>query len=59
MTQARADGPAVKRSVDLLSGRLRERILRQADTDPVSQGILVDVAEELEKQAWMLRAQLA
>jgi len=23
------------------------------------QGILVDVAEELEKQAWMLRAQLA
>ena len=45
--------------IDLLAGRLRERILRQADTDPVSQGILVDVAEELEKQAWMLRAQLA
>jgi len=45
--------------IDTLSGRLRERILRLAEIDPVSQGILVDVDEELEKQAWMLRSQLA
>lgn len=45
--------------IDELAGRLRERILRLADTDPVSQGILIDVDEALEKQAWMLRAQLA
>ena len=46
-------------AIDGLSGRLRERILRLAEIDPVSQGILVDVDEELEKQAWMLRSQLA
>jgi starvation-inducible DNA-binding protein len=45
--------------IDELAGRLRERIGRLGETDPVSQGILVDVDEELEKQAWMLRAQLA
>jgi starvation-inducible DNA-binding protein len=45
--------------IDELAGRLRQRIGRLAEIDPVSQGILVDVDEELEKQAWMLRAQLA
>jgi len=45
--------------IDELAGRLRERIGRLGEIDPVSQGILVDVDEELEKQAWMLRAQLA
>lgn len=44
--------------IDELASRLRERIGRLGDIEPVSQGILVDVAEELEKQAWMLRAQL-
>lgn len=46
-------------AIDSLSGRLRERILRLAEIDPVSQRILVDVDEELEKEAWMLRTQLA
>ena len=45
--------------IDELAERLRERIQRLGELDPVSQGILVDVDEELEKQAWMLRAQLA
>lgn len=45
--------------IDEFAGRLRERIGRLGEIDPVSQGILVDVDEELEKQAWMLRAQLA
>ncbi|MCI0581678.1 MAG: DNA starvation/stationary phase protection protein [Chloroflexi bacterium] len=45
--------------IDELAGRMRERIGRLGEIDPVSQGILVDVDEELEKQAWMLRAQLA
>ena len=45
--------------IDELAARLRDRIGRLGDVDPVSQGILVDVDEELEKQAWMLRAQLA
>lgn len=45
--------------IDELAGRLRERIARLSEIDPVSQGILIDVDEALEKQAWMLRAQLA
>ncbi len=45
--------------IDELTGRLRERIVRLGEVDPVSQGILIDIDEELEKQAWMLRAQLA
>jgi starvation-inducible DNA-binding protein len=42
-----------------MSQRLRGRILRMGDLDPVSQDILIGTADELEKQAWMLRAQLA
>ncbi len=45
-------------TVDAMSERLTARILRLADTDPVSQDILIGTADELEKQAWMLRAQL-
>ena len=48
----------VSATVDAMSGRLTERILRMADADPVSQDILISTADELEKQAWMLRAQL-
>ena len=48
-------GPAARSS----AARLHERIDRLGESDLVSQGILVSVAEELEKQAWMLRAQLA
>jgi starvation-inducible DNA-binding protein len=45
-------------TVDAMSERITARILRLADTDPVSQDILIGTADELEKQAWMLRAQL-
>jgi starvation-inducible DNA-binding protein len=45
-------------TVDAMSERLTARILRLADADPVSQDILIGTADELEKQAWMLRAQL-
>jgi starvation-inducible DNA-binding protein len=40
-----------------LNGRLRQRIDRLAEADPISQGILINAATLLEKQTWMLRAQ--
>jgi starvation-inducible DNA-binding protein len=43
--------------LDELSRRLSGRIERLGETDPISQGILIEVAERLEKHAWMLRAQ--
>jgi starvation-inducible DNA-binding protein len=46
-------------TIDTMSERLRERIVRIAEADPVSQDILISAADELEKQAWMLRAQLS
>jgi starvation-inducible DNA-binding protein len=49
----------VSATLDEMSQRLRERILRMGDLDPVSQDILIGTTDELEKQAWMLRAQLA
>jgi starvation-inducible DNA-binding protein len=44
--------------IDTISGRMRERILRVGESDPVSQDALIEAADQLEKQAWMLRAQL-
>jgi starvation-inducible DNA-binding protein len=41
------------------AGRLRERIDRVAVADPVSCDLLVQVAATLEKQLWMVRAQLS
>ena len=41
-----------------MAARMRERILRVGETDPVSQDALIEASDELEKQAWMLRAQL-
>jgi starvation-inducible DNA-binding protein len=46
-------------TIDTMSERLRERIVRIAEADPVSQDILISASDELEKQAWMLRAQLS
>ncbi len=55
-----------ERAVDLIGGELEEltdRLHRRIDdldgVDLVSQGVLIQVAERLEKQAWMLRAQRA
>lgn len=44
--------------IDTISGRMRERIIRVGETDAVSQDALIEAADQLEKQAWMLRAQL-
>jgi starvation-inducible DNA-binding protein len=44
--------------MDTMAVRMRERILRIADEDPVSQDILIGTADEIEKAAWMLRSQL-
>ncbi|MDN5857701.1 MAG: DNA starvation/stationary phase protection protein [Pseudonocardia sp.] len=55
-----SDAGAVDHVVALLTvatGRLRERITRFADLDPVSQDLLIGVAADLEKQRWMFGAQ--
>jgi starvation-inducible DNA-binding protein len=44
--------------IDTMAARMRERILRVGETDPVSQDALIEASDALEKQAWMLRAQL-
>jgi starvation-inducible DNA-binding protein len=48
----------VSGSIDIMAKRMRERILRVGETDPVSQDALIEASDALEKQAWMLRAQL-
>ena len=45
-------------ALDTMSGRLKERILRIGDKDPVSQDILIGTTDEVEKAGWMLRSQL-
>jgi DNA-binding ferritin-like protein len=44
--------------LDELIVRIHRRINLLAEPDPVSQGILITIAEQIEKQAWMLRKQL-
>jgi starvation-inducible DNA-binding protein len=41
-----------------VSERVRERMNRRGDADLASQDVLIEVVRELEKQQWMLRAQL-
>jgi starvation-inducible DNA-binding protein len=41
-----------------VSERVRSRMSRLGDADIASQDILIEVVRELEKQQWMLRAQL-
>jgi starvation-inducible DNA-binding protein len=48
---------AVGATIDTIATRLRERIGRVADLDPISQDILIGTGDQLEKHAWMLRAQ--
>lgn len=43
--------------LDELSRRLHQRIAHVGDEDPISEGILIEAAERIEKHAWMLRAQ--
>lgn len=56
MTTEQATQAIIER-LDDVTRRLRARITRAGEPDPISEGILIDIAEELEKQAWMLRAQ--
>ena len=46
------------RRVAEISERVRERMNRLGDVDLPSQDVLIEVVRELEKQQWMLRAQL-
>ena len=48
----------VTAAMDTITGRMKDRIGRLGDADPVSQDILIGTSDELEKAAWMLRAQL-
>ena len=41
-----------------VSEQVRDRMNRLGDADLVSQDVLIEVVRELEKQQWMLRAQL-
>ena len=41
-----------------VSERARNRMNRIGDVDLASQDVLIEVVRELEKQQWMLRAQL-
>lgn len=48
----------VTTAMETIADRMRERILRIGEDDPVSQDILIGISDEVEKAAWMLRAQL-
>jgi starvation-inducible DNA-binding protein len=48
----------VTAAMETISTRLHERITRVGEDDPVSQDILIGTSDEIEKAAWMLRAQL-
>lgn len=55
-----ADRDVVVRFTDRLeaiAARLRERITAVGDNDPLSQDLLIGIARDLEKHAWMLRVQ--
>jgi starvation-inducible DNA-binding protein len=56
------DADAVEAMVERLTqvaDRLRLRAGEVGDSDLISQGILIEIGTGLEKQAWMLRAQIA
>jgi starvation-inducible DNA-binding protein len=48
----------VTTAMETIADRMRERIGRIGEDDPVSQDILIGISDEVEKAAWMLRAQL-
>ncbi|MBB5082604.1 Dps family protein [Nonomuraea endophytica] len=54
------DGKVVALFTDILEGvtqRLRERIAATDEPDPVTQDLLIAVAQDIEKQHWMFQAQ--
>ncbi|WP_248965258.1 Dps family protein [Sphaerisporangium perillae] len=54
------DGKVVATFTDILGAmisRMRERITATEEPDPVTQDLLIEVTEDLEKQHWMVQAQ--
>ncbi|GAA3145885.1 MULTISPECIES: Dps family protein [Nonomuraea] len=54
------DGKVVATMTDILGGiskRMYERIAATEEADPVSQDLLIAVAQEVDKQHWMFQAQ--
>ncbi|MFC4589739.1 Dps family protein [Sphaerisporangium corydalis] len=54
------DGKVVAAFTDILGGlvtRMRERIAATEEADPVSQDLLIEITQDLEKQHWMIQAQ--
>ncbi|GAA4042522.1 Dps family protein [Nonomuraea soli] len=54
------DGKVIATMTDILEGvgkRLRERIAATEEADPVTQDLLIAVAQDVEKQHWMFQAQ--
>jgi starvation-inducible DNA-binding protein len=54
------DREVIDMFVDRLTGvaaRLRERVDRLGETDPITQDLLIGIVHGLEKQLWMIRAQ--
>ena len=48
----------LRRLLAEVSERVREQMNRLGDADLASQDVLIEVAQELEKQQWMLRARI-
>ena len=48
----------VSATIETIAVRMKERIKRIGDLDPVSQDILIGTTDEVEKAGWMLRSQL-
>jgi starvation-inducible DNA-binding protein len=54
------DRKSIRRFLPLVEGlaaRIRERLGPIGESDPVTQDMLIGIAEGLDKQAWMVRAQ--
>ena len=48
----------VSGAIETIADNMKARVRRMGDKDPVSQDILINTTEELEKAGWMLRSQL-
>jgi starvation-inducible DNA-binding protein len=63
MPEGKLDGPTAVRLVTDRAGevarRVRERVQRLGDSDPLSQDVLIELGRGLEKHLWMLREEVA
>ena len=54
------DGKVVAAFTDILGAtaeRMRERVTNTEEPDPVTQDLLIEITQDLEKQHWMIQAQ--